>query len=439
MRTVDVAVVGAGPAGAAAAAVAARAGLRVVAVDRARFPRDKCCGDGLTTGALRRLEALGLDPAALPSWQPIGGVNVRVVDGRHTRLRFPADGTVHAATARRVELDAALVELARQAGAEVLDGVGVVAARPAPGGGGVELDLEDGDALRAPYAVAADGMWSPLRKALGAGEPGYLGEWHAVRQYASRVGPRARDLWVWLEDSLRPGYAWSFPLPGGRANVGFGIRRTPGQPTGGMKRQWEELLGLPHVAEVLGPDVVLEEPLKAWPIPTDIGGARLAALGGRVLFAGDAARAADCLTGEGIAQALETGELAAASLARTGPHSPHRAAASYHGALRRGMLVDDRVSALCSRVLAGERGSRRWFDLATSTARRRDHFARWMFEDYPRALPFTPWRWRPGILRRPGPYDGTWTSPGAHGRGDVSSATPAGATTGRGGPAGSGP
>jgi len=65
MLSADVAVVGGGPAGAAAAITLARAGRDVVLVDKARFPRDKCCGDGLTTGALRLLETLGFDPSTV--------------------------------------------------------------------------------------------------------------------------------------------------------------------------------------------------------------------------------------------------------------------------------------------------------------------------------------------------------------------------------------
>ncbi|NDA54283.1 MAG: FAD-dependent oxidoreductase, partial [Actinobacteria bacterium] len=74
---VDVLVVGAGPAGIAAAVTAHRAGLRVVVIDKASFPRDKCCGDGLTTGALRLLEQLGLPPASVPSWTPCRDVTLR--------------------------------------------------------------------------------------------------------------------------------------------------------------------------------------------------------------------------------------------------------------------------------------------------------------------------------------------------------------------------
>src|ERR1700735_1947152 len=99
------AVVGCGPAGAAAAISAARAGLKVVVVDRATFPRDKCCGDGLTTGALRRLEHLGLDPSSLRTWQPVGRARVRTSGGREATFALPSDGTTWAATVRRVELD----------------------------------------------------------------------------------------------------------------------------------------------------------------------------------------------------------------------------------------------------------------------------------------------------------------------------------------------
>ncbi|HEV8116663.1 MAG TPA: FAD-dependent oxidoreductase, partial [Acidimicrobiales bacterium] len=78
----DVAVVGGGPAGSAAAITLARAGRDVVLVDKATFPRDKCCGDGLTTGALRHLEALGLRPDAVASWQPVTRTIIRSPSGR---------------------------------------------------------------------------------------------------------------------------------------------------------------------------------------------------------------------------------------------------------------------------------------------------------------------------------------------------------------------
>ena len=224
MPSADVVVVGAGPAGAAAAVTLAEAGADVVVVDKARFPRDKICGDGLTTGALRLLERLGLDPATVPSWQRVDDVVVRGPAGHEVTFPLPRGRGTYAAVARRADLDAALVERARAAGAKVLDGHGCTDVSESDEG--VAVAVEGHGELSARYVVAADGMWSPVRKHLGLATPGYRGEWHAFRQYFTDVGPRAAsELVVWFEPDLLPGYAWSFPLPGNRANVGFGIQR----------------------------------------------------------------------------------------------------------------------------------------------------------------------------------------------------------------------
>ena len=298
MRSADVVVVGAGPAGAAAAVTLARAGRDVVVVDKARFPRDKICGDGLTAGALRLLQGLGLDPAAVPSWQRVDDVVVRGPSGHEVTFPLPRDRGTYAAVARRTDLDAALVEAARAAGAKVLDGhacTGVVETD-----GEVTATVDGLGEVSAAFLVAADGMWSPVRKHLGLATPGYRGEWHAFRQYFTDVGPRAAsELMVWFEPDLLPGYAWSFPLPGNRANVGFGIQR--GGKVGrvqDMAAIWPELLARPHVRAVLGDAARPESPHRAWPIPARVDDAVLT--GRRTMFVGDAATATDPLTGEGI-------------------------------------------------------------------------------------------------------------------------------------------
>jgi flavin-dependent dehydrogenase len=88
---VDVLVVGAGPAGCAAALTLSRAGHTVVVIDKAKFPRDKICGDGLTTSALRELDALGLDPTTVPSWVSVDDVVVRSPSGREVVFPMPRD------------------------------------------------------------------------------------------------------------------------------------------------------------------------------------------------------------------------------------------------------------------------------------------------------------------------------------------------------------
>ena len=419
MTTLDceVAVVGGGPAGSAAAITLARAGREVVLVDRATFPRDKCCGDGLTTSALRQLESLGLRPDAVESWQPVDLTVIRSPSGRTVELPLPSGGAgTFAAVARRVDLDAALLDVARAAGVKVHDGHALAGATVPPGGECVHLAVDGLGTVRARYAIGADGMWSPLRKALlgGAGEPeGYLGEWHAFRQYLVNGGPEAqRGLWVWFEEDLLPGYVWSFPLPGGRLNVGYGVqrgsKRAP-EPLGKRMRQlWPEILARPHIRAVLGEHAEPEAPHKAWPIPARIDRTLLSAAGGRALFVGDAARATDPMTGEGIGQALETGVLAAEAVVAAGALQPWVAAGRYGDAVRRGVAVDNRLAALLSTHGVGHRkGIRIAVRLAGTSDWTRRAFGRWLFEDEPRAVLATPARWHRHLLRRPGAFRGS--------------------------------
>ena len=414
----DVVVAGAGPAGSAAAILLAAHGLRAVAVDKARFPRDKCCGDGLTAAALRRLEALGVRPAEVASWHPVSDVRLRSPSGTVAALRLPSDGT-YAAVARRRDLDAALVAAARRAGAEVAEGGAVTAVRCGPAG--VEVELSDGRRLAAPYLLACDGAWSPVRRLLagsaggagaGGGDPGataagggYRGDWYAFRQYVTGVtGPAAEQLWVWFEEEGLPGYVWSFPLGGGVANVGFGMPVPAGRPVADLARLWQQLRRRPHIGAALGPDAAEESPTRAWPIPASLAAGLLAGGGGRVLFAGDAARATDPLTGEGIAQALETGELAARAVIGSGPDRPAEAATRYRRAVAGGLAVDLGLAARLSSLLSHRRAARAAVRLAGWSGRSGSVFARFMFEDFPRAAPLTPWRWTAGSFRSPGAY-----------------------------------
>ncbi len=262
----------------------------------------------------------------------------------------------------------------------------------------------DGLRITASFVIAADGMWSPVRKALGAGEPGYLGEWHGFRQYASNVtGPAASQLYVWFEPDLTPGYAWSFPLPGGRVNIGFGVLRDGERRIQSMKSNWDDLLTRPHIVEALGAGFQLEDRHTAWPIPARVDQVSLTC--GRTLFVGDAATATDVMTGEGIGQALLSGRLAAESILAAGALQPARATADYESAIGEHLVADHRMSLLLGRILAtswGARGSMRVVAASGDWGRR--NFARWMFEDEPRALLLTPRRWHRGLLRQRGAF-----------------------------------
>lgn len=386
----------------------ARLGISTTLVDKAHFPRDKCCGDGLTTLALRELESLGLDPTTVASWRDIDEAWLRSPSGREVRLPLPTLGRF-AAVAQRRDLDAALVDIARREAVTVIEGASFTSLHQDAQGVHVTIERRGrSEDLHADWLVAADGMWSPIRKGLGLASQGYLGEWHAFRQYASQVtGPAKDRLIVWFEDDLLPGYAWSFPLPEGRVNLGFGILRDGSRRIQDMASLWRDLVNRPHIREALGHEATLEDRHTAWPIPASIDSATTGT--GRVLFVGDAVMACDTLTGEGIGQALLTGRLAGEAIASAGSESTAQAARlvrnSYRHAVRHHLVADHRMSRLLSKVLARRRGARGAISIvARSGQRGRASFARWMFEDEPRAILLTPSRWHRRILRSPGAW-----------------------------------
>lgn len=415
----DVLVVGAGPAGCAAATTLARRGLGVVLVDRARFPRDKCCGDGLTTGALRRLELLGLDPGDVASFTSVRALAVRSPHGRIVELPLERGGTSCAAVARRRDLDAALVAVARAAGAVVIEGhelerlaVGRAGRDPACCAG-----FGDGLLVRSHIVVAADGAWSRVRALREhansrPSRPG-VGGWHAFRAYAAPVARGASEkLWVAFEPELLPGYLWSFPLAGGTANIGIVVRRGDSGSGRALAAAWRDALAGPFLTSLLGPAAALEAPARSWPIPAGVDGAPLAEPSGRVVYVGDAARAADPFTGEGIAQALETGAAAARAIADAGTGEPELAARRYAAEVRRTLGTEHRMGRALSGLVGSAGGAEGVVRVAGASRWTRRAAGRWLFEDVPRTLPVTPSSWRRETFERPVPYSG---APGALG------------------------
>jgi geranylgeranyl reductase family protein len=407
---VELLVVGAGPAGVAAGLEAQRRGLSVVLVDKAGFPRDKTCGDGLTAGALRILDHLGFDVRALPSYTPVSETVLVSPTGREVAVPLPTNGE-YAGVVPRIELDAALVRHARGRGVEIREHRAVTDARAEPDH--VAVTFSDASRMTARWVIAADGHYSPTRRLLTGGANrgrarAELGTWHAYRQYFTGVDDRR--LWVLFEEDLLPGYAWVFPVGGpdgeGTANVGFGVLRggVSGRGMGKtLATQWRTLTDRPNVRRALGPHAQPVGSARAWPIPGNYDRARLA--GHRVLYVGDAAGVVDPMTGEGIGQALETGALAAEAVA-TGPAGARTelVAEHYRDAVDQALGRDLRFAAALQGILRSPIGTRAALGAAALTPWTRRNFARWMFEDYPRALVLTPDRWRRGMFSTPGAY-----------------------------------
>ena len=217
----DVLIVGSGPAGSIAALVLARGGARVALLDKARFPRDKACGDLLGPRGVQVLADLGI-PAR--GGVDVGDMLVVGPTGRRVRLpssegrTFPGYGT---AITRSV-LDASLHQAAVDAGAHPVYGR---ASSPLDQDGTLNgFTTDRGDVLRADIVIGADGATSRVAACAGLVQSDAVLWGFAVRTYLQQV-VELPTIVLW-EDAPReafPGYGWIFPGPDGRANLGLGI------------------------------------------------------------------------------------------------------------------------------------------------------------------------------------------------------------------------
>ena len=394
----DVVIVGGGPAGSSAACSMAKSGLSVLLIDKSEFPRDKCCGDGLTTMALRLSEELGLNIENLKNLEVVNEAVIHFPSGKREIFPLPKKG-MFAAIVPRAEYDLALIDLARELMVDVRLGLKFSSINFDEEK--TFLNIEGMGEVETSFVIAADGAWSPVRRSLDLGEVQPRGEWLAFRQYISGVSSGSNDLHVWFEKDLLPGYAWSFPLPNGKANVGFGVLKSQHSSASETAQLARELFSRKSISETLGSDIKLEGRQTAWPIPARINSQQLT--NRSVIFVGDAAASTDILTGEGIGQALLTGILAGEAIKSGG--NQKTVTSLYEKSVRGHLVADHRMSVALQKVLAHPAGAENALRLASLNQWSRRNFARWMFEDYPRALLFTPKRWKKGVFDSEGAYN----------------------------------
>jgi menaquinone-9 beta-reductase len=341
----DVIVVGAGPSGATTAYYLAQAGVNVLLLEKARFPREKVCGDGLTPRAVKALVAMGVDTSAEAGW--LRNQGLRVI-GAGMRLEldwpdldaFPGYGLVR----QRADFDEILARRAQAAGAKLLEGVSVT---------GPVLDdrtgqiigvtaREDGTsrAYRARVVVAADGNSSRLAVAMGLHKRDDRPLGVAVRTYYT--SPRHADdyleswLDLWDGDKLLPGYGWIFGMGDGTSNVGLGLLNTStafgNTDYRDLLKRW--LAGMPEEWGYVEENRT--EPVRGAALP--MGFNRTPAYYRGLMLAGDAAGMVNPFNGEGIAYAMECGEILARviaqALGRPSRAETERVLRSYPQALR---------------------------------------------------------------------------------------------------------
>lgn len=343
--SVDLLVIGAGPAGSAAALSAARHGLDVLLVDAARLPRDKTCGDGLTPRALHALKELGIAEGVLGTYRN-RGLKLHGFGGSVTSP-WPRSGFGQEGSARpRVLLDAAITAAALRAGARVwqatrVSDVEIDAGRIARAtlhrtecyaqltAAELEADAGAADAVAAAnrraragdlvatevqvrprHVLVADGVRSEVGRMLGR-------RWHrdevfgiAARSYCT--SPYSREPWIHSHVELRdaagavqPGYGWVFPLGDGSVNLGCGALSTDRRPA---KVNTKKLLRL--YAGQQTPEWRLGEPEQVTSALLPMGGAVSGVAGANWMLIGDAACLVNPLNGEGIDYAIESARLA---------------------------------------------------------------------------------------------------------------------------------
>ncbi len=304
-------MVGAGPAGSAAALSLARAGVDVVLVDQHAFPRDKVCGDGLIPDAHRALQGLGVLDEVMALAQPVS--HLRCVAPRGGYVDVP--GTL--AVLPRRALDLVLAQAAAAAGARMFAPLRFMEPLRDAAGCVVGARLQGGDEKRdiaARWVVLASGAVPQALIATGAcsrRSPSAI----ALRGYVKNdamVG-RITALEVLWHRRLGGGYGWIFPCRDGLFNIGVGRAQGPLDTHGANLRQvfaaFTDLYA--PARELLAGGRMIGE-LKGAPLRCSLAGAAYSQAG--LLVAGEAAGTTYALTGEGIGKALETGILAAEAL-----------------------------------------------------------------------------------------------------------------------------
>jgi menaquinone-9 beta-reductase len=298
----DALVVGAGPAGSIAATVLAGGGARVALVDKAKFPRDKACGDLVGPRGVQLLTDLGI---TIRGAIAVGDMNVVGPTTRRVRLPcFPGRTYPgHALALPRIDFDAALQQAAVEAGAEPF--MDRAADRWADDG----LDgfaLSTGTQLRADIIIGADGASSRVAAAGDLVEPGRVLWGFAMRAYVDeRVDLPHIVLWEPTPWRAFPGYGWMFPGPDGRANLGLGLgtlstREGAATAARELPAFVRTLRGLGLLGGAAAPTRTLGGWLKLGMVGTNP--AR-----GRVLLVGDAAGLVNPLHGEGSIREAKSG------------------------------------------------------------------------------------------------------------------------------------
>jgi len=376
----DVIVAGAGPAGVTAALYARRRGARVLLVDKRRFPRDKICGDGIAGRCIGYLNDLGvLDNVRARCHEPIGAAILGAPSGALARFDLnPRGSSVDPyLICRREVLDDILVRAAR-AEVDVLEGWAVddVLVTAEGSAAGVRCTGPDGEVRQytGRAIVGADGFHSVVARRLGA----YHYDTHrwlvATRQYFRNLDIPPRTAQIHFLDETLPGYFWMFPTGGGVVNVGLGSVHHTVKRRGGIRRMHERVLASDRFGDLFARAAAVSD-VHGWNLPTP--DRKRVICGAGFVLVGDAAGTVDPFTGEGLGNAMCSGEVAARVITRALDRSEAGSLDLDGYAALLWKELDAREFALHYRLRALAR-SRRLLDFVVGRAARHEKTLDWL-------------------------------------------------------------
>lgn len=320
-KSFDVIIVGGGPGGSTTAALLSKRGRKVLLLEKARFPRDKTCGDAISGKSVSVLKELGLTDAVEKAPHAIvTGVTFSSPNGSlaeipfHVKEGYRSSGYV----CRREVYDNLLFQNAKaqpnittieqfQVDELLMDGKRVA------GVAGTNLTTKEKMEFRAPVTVGADGANSVVARKLGLGEIDPKHHCTALRMYYKGVKGMTNNIEIHFVPELMPGYFWIFPLENGLANVGSGMVTSDMKTRGTNLREatFKAIHDNPMFKErFAGAEMVGD--VKGWTLP--FGSTHRKNHGDGFVLVGDAASLIDPFSGEGIGNAMTSGSFAAKAI-----------------------------------------------------------------------------------------------------------------------------
>lgn len=316
-KSFDVVIVGAGPAGCAAAYMLSGKGLKIALLEKTQFPRDKTCGDALSADISRQLHLMSNDLGKKFEMlsEKVVSNGVRFFSPNSERLDIPFQAPKEhfggGFVARRVDFDQYLFdEVKALPDVEVFENFPLLSTEIS----NEKINLKTPDAVfQADIALGADGAHSVLNKRLPKTHSLKDQNSAGLRQYYENVKGCHEENFIELHfyKDILPGYFWIFPLPGNKVNVGIGIL------TGvirkkkiNLKKEFEKIIATHPVIKERFAEAIPLEDVKGYGLP--LGSVKRPISGDRFLLLGDAAALTEPFTGEGIANAIRSGRIAAA-------------------------------------------------------------------------------------------------------------------------------